>query len=157
SARFPGEVLVSHNGRDRRFYDVYRADLATGRSERVFENYLFGWVMTDSAFRVRLAGRTLADGSLEVLERRPSAGWTPFMTVTIGDLDGTWLHDVSEDGTTLYAFDTRRRDKAALVAIDIATRRMRVLAHDSDADIKRVILHPVTHRPLAAGAVVPRV
>src|SRR5947208_2147401 len=32
SARFPGELLLSHNGRDRRLYDVYRVDVATGES-----------------------------------------------------------------------------------------------------------------------------
>src|SRR5262249_59339490 len=52
--------------------------------------------------------------------------------------------------------ETRERDKAALVAVDMATRRARVLSEDPNADVTRVLLHRVTRRPLAAGSMVDR-
>jgi dipeptidyl aminopeptidase/acylaminoacyl peptidase len=156
SARFPGEMLVSHNERSRRFFDLYRVDLATGRSSLVYENDRFVWLVTDSTFRVRLGTHARHDGSVEVLERRPSGAWTFFMSIPRDEVDATRLLSFSADGRTLYLYETRGRDKAALVAIDMATRRARVLAEDPDADITRVLLHPVTRRPLAAGAMVDR-
>src|SRR3989441_1989435 len=156
SRRFPREMLFSHNARDSRFFDLHRVNVVTGTSELLFENHQFAWLATDSAFRVRLATRFLGDGSLECLELRKSGAWVPFLTVPLGDVDGTRLLDFSGDGTTLYLFDSRGRDKAALVAIDMATRRTKILAADPDAEFTRVLFHTTTQRPLAAGATVDR-
>ncbi|HEV8438015.1 MAG TPA: S9 family peptidase [Methylomirabilota bacterium] len=156
SHRFSREMLLGHNGRDRRFFDLHRVDVVTGESALLFENQQFARFFTDSAFRLRLAARYGGDGSLEWLERRPSGAWVPFLTVPIGDSEGTRLHDLSEDGKSLHLFDSRGRDKAAFVALDMGTRRIRVLAEDPDADMRKVLLHGATRRPLAAGAMFDR-
>ena len=156
SQRFPREMLFSHNERDKRFFDLYRIDVVAGKSALVYENHQFSWLVTDSAFQLRLGVRFLKDGSAETLERRPSGSWVHFLTVPRGDVDSTRFLDFSVDGKTLYLFDTRERDKAALVAVDMATRRARVLSKDPDADVTRVLLHRVTRRPLAASAMVDR-
>jgi dipeptidyl aminopeptidase/acylaminoacyl peptidase len=82
--------------------------------------------------------------------------WTLFLQIPIGDVDSTRLVGFSDDSRTLYLFDTRDRDKAALVAMDVATRRRRVLATDPDADLTRVFLDSATRRPLATGAMADR-
>ncbi|MGH7303926.1 MAG: prolyl oligopeptidase family serine peptidase, partial [Candidatus Rokuibacteriota bacterium] len=156
SPRFPREMLFGHNEREKQFFDIYRVDLVTGKSALLFENHRFAWLGTDGAFQLRLASRYLKDGSVEVLERRPNGTWVPFMSMRPGEVDATRLLDFSDDGKTVYLFDTRDRDKAALVAVDLATRRARVLAEDPDADLTGVLLHRVTRRPLAAGAMVDR-
>jgi dipeptidyl aminopeptidase/acylaminoacyl peptidase len=156
SQRFPREILFTHNEREKRFFDLYRIDVVSGKSTLLFENHQFGRLITDSAFQLRLALRWLKDGSVEVLERRPSGAFVLFMSIPRGEVDGTRMLDFSLDGKTFYLFDTRDRDKAALVAVDMATRRARVLAADPDADVTRVLLHRVTRRPLAAAAVVDR-
>jgi hypothetical protein len=56
-------MLLAHNARDKRFFDLCRIDMMTGRGERVFENREFAWLITDSGFRLRCAGRYLSDGS----------------------------------------------------------------------------------------------
>jgi dipeptidyl aminopeptidase/acylaminoacyl peptidase len=152
SHRFPEEILLRHNGRDRSYFDLYRISLVTGASSLVYENRTFSWFITDSAFRLRLGARYAADGSLELDERRGDA-WVPFIKVPIGDLDGTRLIDFSADGKILYMIDTRGRDKAALVAIDMASGAMRVLAEDAEADIVRAELDERTRAPYAALAV----
>jgi len=156
SRRFPREMLISHNERDKQFFDLFRIDVVTGKSSLVYENPQFAWLATDSAFQLRLASRYRKDGSVEVLERRPSGAWVPFMSIPRGEVDATRLLDFSADGKTLYLYDTRDRDKAVLMAVDVPTRRARVLAENPDADITRVLLHRVTRQPLAAGAMVDR-
>src|SRR5262249_22034350 len=118
---FPEEMLINHNERDRRYFDLFRVNVVTGASSLVYENHEFVWLVTDSTFRLRLGARYAADGSLEVLERAGEA-WKDFMRIPIGDLDSTSLVDFSADGNTLYMIDTRGRDKGALVAIDMAMR-----------------------------------
>jgi dipeptidyl aminopeptidase/acylaminoacyl peptidase len=98
----------------------------------------------------------LKDGSVEWLERRPSGGWAHFMTIPVGDVDGTRLEELSYDGKTLYYFESRGRDKSALMAMDVATRKARMLAEDPNADIKDVLLDKLTYRPLAASATYQR-
>src|SRR5262249_30217515 len=156
SRRFPQEMLISHNERDKRYFDLFRIDVATGKSTLVYENPQFAWLVTDSAFELRLALRFRQDGSVEVFERRPGGAWVLFMTIPRGEVDATRLLDFSADGKPLYLYDTRDRDKAALMAMDVATRRARVLAESPDADISRVFLHRLTRQPLAAGAMVDR-
>ena len=155
SERFPEEVLLRHNGRDRQYLDLYRVNIVTGASTLVFENREFSWLITDSAFRLRLGARYTAQGELEMLERSGES-WVPFVTVPIGDLDGTRFVDFSADGNTLFMIDTRGRDKAALVAVDMATRAEKVLAADDEADIVQVQLDQRTRRPFAALAVKAR-
>ena len=152
---FPEEMLLRHNGRDPAYFDLYRVNVVTGASTLVYENHDYTDLITDSAFQLRLGGRYAADGALEIVERRGD-GWLPFATVPIGDLDGTQLIDFSADGGTLYMIDARGRDKAALVAVDMASRKTRVLAADDDADIVRADLDPRTRQPLAALAVKAR-
>ena len=156
SQRFPREMLFNHNERDKQYFDIVRVDVVTGKSTFVYENHQFPWCVTDSAFQLRLAARYRKDGSVEILERRPSGAWVPFMSIARGEIDATRLLDISADGKTLYLFDARERDRAALVAVDMATRRARVIAEDPDADVTRVLLHRLTRTPLAAAAMVDR-
>jgi dipeptidyl aminopeptidase/acylaminoacyl peptidase len=155
--KFPAEMLFSHNGRDKRYFDLYRINIASGDSRLLFENNEFAWCVTDSDFQVRLGLRFAANGSGEVLERRPDGGWQPFLTIPIGDLDGTQLLDFSADGNTLYLQDTRERDKAALFAIDMTTRRATLLAADDEADIVTTDFDFERRIPLAAKASKDRV
>jgi dipeptidyl aminopeptidase/acylaminoacyl peptidase len=149
--KFPDQVLLRHNQRDKRFFDLFRTNVVTGASEMVFENNDYVLLITDSDFQLRLGSRFAADGSAEYFERRPDATWAPFTTVPIGDIDATAMLDFSADGKTLYLLDSRGRDKAALVAIDMATRQVTVLAADDEADIVEVAFDD-DRRPLAARA-----
>src|SRR5579871_4076405 len=157
SYRFPDEMLFRHNERDKRYLDLYRVNVVKGGSELLYKNPDYVWLMTDSAFRIRLAGRYAANGDCEIFERRDK-DWAPFATIPIGDLDSTYLIDFSDDddGNTLYMLDTRGRDKAVLVAVDMATRRSSILAADDAADIVAVDFEPRSRRPLAAKAITDR-
>ncbi len=156
SHRFPREMLFGHNARDKRFFDLYRVDVADGRTQLVFENREFTRLFTDSRFRLRCGGRYLGDGSLEWLERRADGAWALLFAVPIGDVDANRIVDAAADGRTLYLLDNRGRDKAALVALDLASRRHRVLAEDPAADLRRIVRDETTRRPLAVGAMVDR-
>lgn len=150
--KFPEEMLFKHNARDKRYFDLFRVNIVTGKSELLFENNEFAWYVTDSDFRLRIGTRFVADGSAEWLERRPDGSWAPFLNVPIADIDSTQVIDFSADGKTLYMLDSRGRDKAALFAVDMATRHDALLAADDEADIVQVDFDFVQRRPLAARA-----
>jgi dipeptidyl aminopeptidase/acylaminoacyl peptidase len=152
--RFPTEMLLCHNQRDKRYFDLFRVDIVSGKSELIYENHDYYGLLTDGLFRLRLGSRVVDDGSMAVFERQPDGSWTPFTTIPLADIDATELLDFSEDGGTLYLFDSRGRDKAALVAIDMATRQSTVLAADDEADIVRAVF--IQRRPVAALAIAGR-
>ncbi|MBR0800570.1 S9 family peptidase [Bradyrhizobium jicamae] len=152
--KFPEEMLLRHNQRDKRYFDLFRVNIVTGKSELVYENSQYIGFVTDSAFQLRLAARIAADGTTEVFERK-DGDWVAFATVPIADSDTTDLLDFSADGKTLYLIDSRGRDKAAFFALDMATRETTLLAADDDADISRAIFDE-HRRPLAAMAMTDR-
>jgi len=156
SYRFPDVMLFRHNARDKRFFDLYRINLLSGRSELVYENHDYPVLITDSQFRLRLAARFGPSGDSDIFERRGD-DWIPFTKIPISDLDSTELIDFSDDGRTLYMLDTRGRDKAALFAVDMATRKSTLLAADDEADIVAAEFEPKSRRPLAAYAVRDRI
>ena len=157
SHHFPGELLIAHNERDKRFSDIYRVDVATGDSRRIEMNDGFSFHLTDTRFRVRLAVRTLDNGDVEYLRRGTSDEWELFARVDMADAVMTRPIDVSDDGTTLYWCDSRGRDKAAVVAQDLASGATRVLAEDAGADCTQLALEPVSRRPFAAAATLARI
>ena len=148
--KFPTDVLLVHNARDKRYFDLYRVSVLNGSSELLYENHDYAWLVCDGEFELRLGLRFAADGTAEVFERHASGSWSPFMTVPLGDLDGSELLQFSGDGKTLYILDTSGRDKAALFAMDMATKKKTLLAADDEADIANV--HFFARRPLAAHA-----
>jgi dipeptidyl aminopeptidase/acylaminoacyl peptidase len=152
--KFSDEILLRHNQRDKRFFDLFRINVVTGASKLLYENHDYVGLITDSDFQIRLGERFAADGTAEYFERLPDGAWALFTTVPIGDVDATHMIDFSADGKTLYLLDSRGRDKAALVALDMATRETTVLAADDEADIVEVSF--ANRRPLAARAIKDR-
>jgi dipeptidyl aminopeptidase/acylaminoacyl peptidase len=151
--KFPEEVLFRHNQRDKRYFDLFRINIVTGESELKFQNPDFAGLITDSAFQLRLGSRLNAAGTTEVFERQADETWKPFIQIPIGDVDLTHLIDFSADGNTLYMIDSRERDKAALFAVDMPSRKATLLAADDEADIVEVAMDALARRPIAAKSV----
>ncbi|MGO4714890.1 S9 family peptidase [Bradyrhizobium sp. 2TAF24] len=146
--KFPTDMLMRHNQRDKRYFDLYRVNIVNGRSDLLYENTEYTGLITDGDFQLRLGVRFAKDGSAEVLERHATGNWSPFATIPVGDIDGTRLLDFSPDGHTLYFIDARGRDKAALFAMEMASRKTTLLAADDEADI--VGVNWFNRRPVAA-------
>jgi dipeptidyl aminopeptidase/acylaminoacyl peptidase len=156
SRHFPSELLVGHNERDRHYFDIYRVNVATGKSTLVQANEGFEGYFTDHQFRVRYAVRRGDDDDVEYLQRGTDGGWELFARIDADDAKATSAIDVSDDGRELYWLDSRGRDTAAVVAQYLASGAPRVLAADQRADFTALLLDPVTQRPVAAAATFER-
>jgi dipeptidyl aminopeptidase/acylaminoacyl peptidase len=153
SHHFPDELLIAHNERDKRFFDIYRVNVATGQSTLLQANNGFVGFFTDPHFRVRFAIKSTADGGWDYLQRRDDGDWHPFAKIGMADALTTRPVELSDDDKELYWLDSRGRDTAAATAQDLATGATRVLAEDAKADMVEVILEPLTYRPIAGAYV----
>ena len=143
SRSHPDEILVGLNNRDPRFHDVHRLNLVTGKLDLVYKNDAYSGFIADESLKVRFATREKPGGASELL-RFDDGKTTPFAEVPAEDSITTNLIEMLPDGKTLYWVDSRGRDKAALVAQDLASGATKVLAESPKGDIAGVMLNPVT-------------
>ncbi|WP_437731508.1 alpha/beta fold hydrolase [Sorangium sp. So ce1335] len=151
SQKIPNEVLIGMNDRDKKHHDLYRVDLRTGERKLVRQNDGFAGFVTDDDFKARLAMRLTPDGGQEYLditgkEPKPFVAFGPEDALTSG------LVGFDATGKTLYSRDSRGRDTAALVTLDLRTAKPTVVAEDAKADVSGVIVHPKTEKVQAAAS-----
>jgi hypothetical protein len=144
-------VLVYHNRRDPRVFDLYRVDLATRRETLVAQNpgdatsaitapdgSFQGWNKSVAAQRrAEAPPRRLA-------ERKPALLKTPYETFRpLG---------MNADRSLVWALSDRGRDRIALVLVHPTLGWEKVVFEDPVADVSRVTMSRVTHAPLVAQA-----
>ncbi|MBI2362045.1 MAG: S9 family peptidase [Elusimicrobia bacterium] len=152
--KFPHELLVTANDRDKRVHDVLRVDLRDGTSRRVCENPgdVVGW-LADAAFRVRAAKAQRPDGGSELRVREGES--SPWRVAASWDADeqGGAL-GFSADGASLYVETSLGSDTTRLVRLRVADGAETPVFHDPRADIGGALFHP-TDYSLQAVAVEP--
>jgi dipeptidyl aminopeptidase/acylaminoacyl peptidase len=150
SRKHPGSVLVTHNRRDPQFPDLYRIEIATGAETLVAKNPGLAGFVSDDDFTPRLAGRIDVDGRSMTLRPDGADGWVEWLRLDPQDaITSHPTDDFSPDGRATLMYDSRGRDTAALVRLDLETGETTVLAADDQADIGGLLTDPVTHEPLA--------
>jgi len=115
----PGHVIISHNQRDPKVFDLFRVDVQSGESTLIAENPgdVVGW-QTDHQGNVRIAATS--EGLNSLLKYR-SGATGEFKTIVTTD----YKSEVQPlfftfDDKKFYALSNRGRDKKALVIIDPA-------------------------------------
>lgn len=158
SRHYPNEVLLAHNARDKRYFDVFRVNVETGANSLLMENNGFFAVFTDQYFKVRFVKKYNDDGEMDYLDQDETGEWSKVIGhIPVEDSLTTRPIEYSDDGEELWWIDSRGRDKAALVGENTKTGTFRVLAEDKRADIHSILLDPVTRRPIAAASMFDRV
>lgn len=154
----PAEVVLGLNDRAPRFHDLYAVNVATGARRLVVKNdaEMSSFVL-DASLRPRVATRNLPDGSAELFTPSRAGAFAPLGKVPAPDALTTTLLGVDGPGKRLFLTDSRGRDTAALVAIDLASGEARVLVDDGQADVEGATLDPSTQAPQAAQATYDRV
>ncbi|HEY1546529.1 MAG TPA: alpha/beta fold hydrolase [Kofleriaceae bacterium] len=129
---------------------IYRIELSGAktlveRNADGFTRFLF-----DAALRPAFAEKPTGDGGMQWFAPK-SRGWAPFDTIGGTDALATTALEVSPDGRTVYAIDSRGRDTAALVSIDLRTKASTPLSTNVFADATSTIIDPTTRVPVAAS------
>lgn len=156
SRKVRGHLLVMLNRRDPRFFDLYTLDIVTGALQLVIENHGFQSFTVDDQYRPQFATRINSDGTLEILRRDPAGAWIGWQYFPYEDASVSRPFLLHADGDALYLLDSRGRDTAALVRLDLNTGVSTVLAQNTRADITDVIVDPMTYEPIGYSACIER-
>ena len=155
SPRHPEEIVVGLNDRIPMFHDLYRINLRTGERELLFlSEGEFNYVL-DLDYNVRFRAFVTPDGGTLVLQE-VAGQWQPFAVIPMEDSLTTAVIALDASGRYVYMTDSRGRDTAALVRVDLETGAAEVLYEDPRADIGNAIVHPVEGIPQAAGSIYER-
>jgi dipeptidyl aminopeptidase/acylaminoacyl peptidase len=138
-------ILVAVNNRDARWHDLYSVDLATGKLTLVLQNDGYAGFVADEQLVPRVALKSTPSGGTEFY-RVVGGKIEPKAFAEIGLDDSLTTNPIgfTVDGKTLYWLDSRGRDKAALVAQDLASGTTKVVAQDARADIEGIMADPKT-------------
>src|SRR5262245_47041338 len=145
SPQFPEEVLIGLNNRAPQFHDIYRLNLRTGHRELIQENSGFSGFVTDDNYQIRLAQRGTPDGGMEYLEPDGAEGWvlSPWLgKIGMEDALTTSPIGFNRSGQILYLTDSRGRDTAALMAVELPMGQAALLAENPWADAGDLMIHP---------------
>jgi dipeptidyl aminopeptidase/acylaminoacyl peptidase len=152
SRKIRGEILVSINRRDPKYFDLFRIDLRTGAISLMAENPGFAVIVADELFRPRLALRTKADGGEVWMRIKTDGSWEDWLPFSPEDAPTSGFAHLDASGEIVFLRDSRDRDTAALVRMHISTGDMRVLAHDPRVDVGGALPDPETYEPRAYHA-----
>jgi dipeptidyl aminopeptidase/acylaminoacyl peptidase/serine/threonine protein kinase/Tfp pilus assembly protein PilF len=141
SPRFPDEILVGLNDRDRRRHDVYRLRISTGERTLVWENSGFDQVVCDDDFQVRFAVRLEGEDTV-VCQRNDDGEWTERLRYSKEDGATASLIGCDASGQSLYLFDTRNRDTRAVAVLEPGATSVRIIAENERADATGTIRFP---------------
>jgi dipeptidyl aminopeptidase/acylaminoacyl peptidase len=148
SEKAPGVVVVGMNDRDPKWHDVYRVYLTTGERSLLAENNSFASILVDNELNVRLALQPTASGGMQVMIR-DGDDWQPLFEIAFEDTQTTTILGFDEENQGIYMLDSRNRDKAALVHMNLADQSLNTIAESDRVDVSNVLIDPRSHRPFA--------
>jgi len=144
----PGVVIVGMNDRDPKWHDVYSVDLATGERTLLQENDGLSSILVDNDLKVRLATKPTPSGGSQVL-RKSDEGWEPLFEIEFEDSLTTGIIGFDENNEGIYLIDSRNRNTAALVHMNLEDQSLTTLAESDRVDVGAVLTDPRTHIPFA--------
>jgi len=152
SHKFDHEILIGLNNRNAQYHDIYRLNILTGEMNLIQKNDGFLGFQTDDDYNLRYAFRVTPDGGMEQFKPDGKGNWQPFDRIPMEDMLTTGPVGFDKTGTVLYMIDSRGRNTAALMAIDLNTNEKNLIAEDPKADISDIMMHP-TEKTIEAAAV----
>ncbi|GHT90688.1 peptidase S9 [Alphaproteobacteria bacterium] len=148
SKKYPQDVIIACNKDDAQWFDAYRVNIITRKIDLVFKNRVYGELIFDSDLNLRIANKTLQDGSEEI-HALHNGKFELFKKVPFEDTKNSKSLFFSSDCKTFYALDSSGKDKNALVAYDLENKTSKMLYTSDLADISSIDTDPNTRAPRA--------
>ena len=144
----PGVAIVGMNDRDPRWHDIYSVELSSGDRTLLLQNDRFTSVFVDNDLRVRVGMEANDSGGYDVYILRGEE-WQDLLEIPFEDSLTSSIIGFDGSNEAVYMLDSRGRDKAALVRVDLSDGSLELIAESDKVDIAGVVMDPKTHEPVA--------
>ncbi|MBP6986364.1 MAG: S9 family peptidase [Alphaproteobacteria bacterium] len=151
SEKFADEILIAMNDRDPAYHDIYRVNVVSGDTELVLENKEFSGFVTDDNLDIRFGVRQRPDGGNQIL-RKDEEFWTMWTEIDAEDSMTCNPLGFDKTGNVLYMIDSRNRNTAALLTVDLNADKTTLVYENPKADINDVMIHPIEKTIQAASS-----
>ncbi|MCR4623850.1 MAG: S9 family peptidase [Alphaproteobacteria bacterium] len=146
SLRFPNEILVCNNKRNAQWFDVYKINIETGKSEKVFENNAYTRMIFNENFELKALMRVLSNGDEEIL----TVDGKLVLRIPFEDAGVSEAYHLKKGENLLYASLSMGKDKGSLVSINIDTKEIKTLCDSDESDVYLSSCDPKTFEPQLA-------
>ncbi len=142
SYRYPDDILILSNKRDKKWFDVYKVNIKTGKSQIVYKNKQFNEFLADDDLTLKAAVRENGTEEKEIWTKKKDK-WTKQFSFSSKDtVDLMHAHE-----NYIYLLDNRRKDKKALVQWNTLDNSFNTIVQDSKSDITHVLFDKKTGTP----------
>jgi dipeptidyl aminopeptidase/acylaminoacyl peptidase len=143
SRLFPNEIIISVNERRKDFFDLYKLNIISGTTEKIYQNDQFVSIIIDEKYDLRFAIETNNDGSSTIYKFKDGKILDqPFINIPSDDIYTTGISGFDKDGENIYLIDSRNRNTSALFLMNIESGKQSLIyAHDK-VDISGLSTHP---------------
>ena len=151
SYKYPNEILISLNIRNPQYFDVYKLNTISGEMNIIQQNDKFAGFQTDDDFNIRYAFENTPDGGMEISTPDGKGGWKTFDRIPMEDILTTTPISFNKTSDILYMIDSRGRNTAALMALNLNTGEKKLIFEYPKADLSDIMIHP-TEKTIEAAA-----
>jgi dipeptidyl aminopeptidase/acylaminoacyl peptidase len=146
----PNAALVAINARDKRYFDAYEIDIASGRSRLLEKNPgdVDAW-FADGHGIIRACAAQLGT-TTEIRVRDLGSGLFRLLA-TYSDEESASIHGFGPDGSFLYISSARGSNTERLVTLDLKTGKETVIDEDPEYDLSEVLISDQTNELLGVG------
>ena len=150
--KFPDDILIGMNIRDKRLHDVYRVKLSTGEEQLLIENPgdVIEWI-ADRDFHIRGSLSQTQDGGFLLQVRDTAEQLWRALARWSAEEGFPGIYGFTPDNKHLYAADPRDWNAARFVSISSEDGTVRVLSSDPQYDVGNLIVHPLSHEAQAVS------
>ena len=148
----PDNILVAHNSRDKRLFDLYRINLTTHEQFLVAQNpgNVLGWTTDDDGnLRARFRRSVNRKRVVEIFQPSDNT-WKYLLTLEFEDRLN--MLSFSADGKTVWALSNRERDRIGLVRLELKTGKEILIYSDPEVDVGYAVISEITKAPLLAAS-----
>ncbi len=142
SYRYPDDILILSNKRDKKWFDVYKVNIKTGKSQIVYGNKQFNEFLADDDLNLKAAVRENGTKEKEIWTNQKGL-WTKKFSFSSKDT----VNLMHAHENYIYLLDNRGRDKKALVQWNTLDNSFNTIVQDSKSDITHVLFDKKTGNP----------
>jgi len=151
----PNHILIQHNKRDKKVFDLYKINIETKESIILAENpgKVSSWITDDKGvLRGRVKKFQPKDPDkywvFEMLTSDNS--WTPIMNWKMDE--DVLFYGFTPDDKGMWLLSNKGRDKKSLVRLNLETKEEILIYSDPLVDVGFVLISEITKMPLVAGS-----